>query len=779
MKISPQLSEIVKAAVAKAKSAHHEFVTPEHVLSAALDNMSVQNLFVICGADVAGIRENVNEYLQKHIPLLSGKKEIEPIETVGFHSVFERIVTSCLSSERDVADVQDLIVSLLDETKNYCSYYMRLGGIERLHLLEVISYMKSADMSELSGDDAFLGGEAEDGTPFDKDVSFSHTRPDASSRTAQGGRKAPRKSALEEFATDLTKEAEEGKLGVFVGREKEIERTIQVLCRKIKNNPLHVGESGVGKTAITHGLAQKIARGDVPERLKGAKIYALNIGSVLAGAKFRGEFEDRLKRIMNELSEKKNAILFIDEIHTIVGTGSGGNAGVDAANFLKPFLATGKLRCIGSTTYDDFSRTFEKEKALLRRFQKIDIEETTKEQTLEILNGLKKHFEAFHGVKYDEKALKLCVDLSVQFLTEKRLPDKAIDVMDESGAFSRIRAGKKKRALVDEDIVRSVISKIANVSAEKVSGSEKEKLKALEKTLSSSIFGQQEAVLAVTKAVKKARAGFRDTEKPEASFLFVGPTGVGKTELAKNLAKTLDIPLLRFDMSECQEKHTISRLIGSPPGYVGYEDGGTLTDAVRKNPQSVVLLDEIEKAHEDIYNLLLQVMDYGFLTDNQGRKADFRSCIIIMTSNAGARDIEKPGIGFGSESADEKNTEAGLKEAVNRVFSPEFRNRLDGVIAFSHLSGEIVESVVEKDIAKIAERLKNKNVSLNVDKAVVAHIAKNAYSREFGARNIARAVETMIAEPLVDSVLFGELSEGGNVSVVLSDDGKVDFVYGK
>lgn len=779
MKISPQLSEIVKAAVAKAKSAHHEFVTPEHVLSAALDNMSVQNLFVICGADVAGIRENVNEYLQKHIPLLSGKKEIEPIETVGFHSVFERIVTSCLSSERDVADVQDLIVSLLDETKNYCSYYMRLGGIERLHLLEVISYMKSADMSELSGDDAFLGGEAEDGTPFDKDVSFSHTRPDASSRPAQGGRKAPRKSALEEFATDLTKEAEEGKLGVFVGREKEIERTIQVLCRKIKNNPLHVGESGVGKTAITHGLAQKIARGDVPERLKDAKIYALNIGSVLAGAKFRGEFEDRLKRIMNELSEKKNAILFIDEIHTIVGTGSGGNAGVDAANFLKPFLATGKLRCIGSTTYDDFSRTFEKEKALLRRFQKIDVEETTKEQTLEILNGLKKHFEAFHGVKYDEKALKLCVDLSVQFLTEKRLPDKAIDVMDESGAFSRIRAGKKKRALVDEDIVRSVISKIANVSAEKVSGSEKEKLKALEKTLSSSIFGQQEAVLAVTKAVKKARAGFRDTEKPEASFLFVGPTGVGKTELAKNLAKTLDIPLLRFDMSECQEKHTISRLIGSPPGYVGYEDGGTLTDAVRKNPQSVVLLDEIEKAHEDIYNLLLQVMDYGFLTDNQGRKADFRSCIIIMTSNAGARDIEKPGIGFGSESADEKNTEAGLKEAVNRVFSPEFRNRLDGVIAFSHLSGEIVESVVEKDIAKIAERLKNKNVSLNVDKAVVAHIAKNAYSREFGARNIARAVETMIAEPLVDSVLFGELSEGGNVSVVLSDDGKVDFVYGK
>ena len=577
----------------------------------------------------------------------------------------------------------------------------------------------------------------------------------------------------------MTKEAEEGKLGVFVGREKEIERTIQVLCRKIKNNPLHVGESGVGKTAITHGLAQKIARGDVPERLKGAKIYALNIGSVLAGAKFRGEFEDRLKRIMNELSEKKNAILFIDEIHTIVGTGSGGNAGVDAANFLKPFFATGKLRCIGSTTYDDFSRTFEKEKALLRRFQKIDIEETTKEQTLEILNGLKKHFEAFHGVKYDEKALRLCVDLSVQFLTEKRLPDKAIDVMDESGAFSRIRAGKKKRALVDEDIVRSVISKIANVSAEKVSGSEKEKLKALEQTLSSSIFGQQEAVLAVTKAVKKARAGFRDTEKPEASFLFVGPTGVGKTELAKNLAKTLDIPLLRFDMSECQEKHTISRLIGSPPGYVGYEDGGTLTDAVRKNPQSVVLLDEIEKAHEDIYNLLLQVMDYGFLTDNQGRKADFRSCIIIMTSNAGARDIEKPGIGFGSESADEKNTEAGLKEAVNRVFSPEFRNRLDGVIAFSHLSGEIVESVVEKDIAKIAERLKNKNVSLNVDKAVVAHIAKNAYSREFGARNIARAVETMIAEPLVDSVLFGELSEGGNVSVVLSDDGKVDFVYGK
>ena len=763
MKISSQLSKILKSAVDKAKNAHHEFVTPEHILSAALEDGAVQNLFVICGADVAGIRENIEEFLQKHIPIQSSEEsEEEPIQTVGFHSVIERMLSSCAASDRDVAEVQDLIVSLIDETKNYCSYYMRLGGMERLHLIEVISYMKSSDLSELEDTSLY------DSTELSSSEGAMHNSMHS---------KAPvKKSALEEFTTDLTREAEKGKLGVFIGREAELERTIQVLCRRIKNNPLHVGEAGVGKTAITFGLAQRIAENNVPEKLKGARIYSLNLGSVLAGAKFRGEFEERLKHIMTELGEIENSILFIDEIHTIIGAGGGGNTGIDAANFLKPYLTQGNIRCIGSTTYDDFSKTLEKEKALLRRFQKIDIEEPSKAQALDILKGLQSHYEAFHGVKYDENALKCAVDLSVQFLTEKRLPDKAIDVMDEAGAYARILAGKKKRVKVDEDIIRSVISKISNVPAEKVKGSEKDKLKGLEAKLSSSIFGQAEAVNAVVKAVKKARAGFRDMEKPEASFLFVGPTGVGKTELAKNLADVLDVPLLRFDMSECQEKHTISRLIGSPPGYVGYENGGALTDAVRKNPHSVVLLDEIEKAHEDIYNLLLQVMDYGFLTDNQGRKADFRSCIIIMTSNAGARDIEKAGIGFGVKA--ESDSKVGLKEAVNKVFSPEFRNRLDGVIAFSHLSREIVLHVVEKDVKKIKERLEGRNVSLSVDKDVMEYIAKTAYSREFGARNIARAVENMIAEPLVDSLLFGELSDGGNVRAKFNcQEEKIEFVY--
>ena len=757
MKISSQLSNILNAAVEKARTAHHEFVTPEHILSAALDVAAVQNLFVICGADVAGIRENTEEFLQKNIPIQSDEAS-EPIETVGFQSVIERMAQSCVSSDREVAEVQDLIVSLLDESKNYCSYYMRLGGMERLHLLEVISYMKSSDLSELSSENTFA---------FEESV-YDGENPQ--NRTPSG-----KKSALEMFTTDITSLAEEGKLGVFIGREAEIERTIQVLCRKSKNNVLFVGEAGVGKTAITEGLAQKIAAGKVPEKLKGAKIYSLNIGSVIAGAKFRGEFEERLKHIVSELEEKDNAILFIDEIHTIISTGNG-SSGIDAANFLKPYLTAGKIRCIGATTYDDFSKTLEKEKALVRRFQKIDIAEPTKEQALKILKGLKAHYEAFHGVKYADDALRLCVDLSTQFLSEKRLPDKAIDVMDEAGAFARIASGKKKRVTVDEDIIRSVISKIANVPAEKVKGDEKDKLKQLESTLANSIFGQDEAVSAVVKAVKKARAGFHDMEKPEATFLFVGPTGVGKTELAKNLAETLGVPLLRFDMSECQEKHTVSRLIGSPPGYVGYENGGALTDAVRKNPHSVVLLDEIEKAHEDIYNLLLQVMDYGFLTDNQGRKADFRSCIIIMTSNAGARDIEKSGIGFGAEEASESNAAAGLKEAVNRVFSPEFRNRLDGVITFSHLSEDIILNVVEKDVKKIADRLSAKRVALTVEKDVLAHIAKSAYSKEYGARNIARAVESMIAEPLVDELLFGALSSGGSVTARFVD-GKIQFVY--
>ncbi|HKL85920.1 MAG TPA: AAA family ATPase, partial [Treponemataceae bacterium] len=653
---------------------------------------------------------------------------------------------------------------------------------------EIDSYTDTDDSSSMSAFEQF-----QKGISSSKKDSFSDPEmDDLADANGEGENtefptktKPAKKSFLERFTVELTSLAREGKLEPLIGREDELDRTIQVLCRRMKNNPIHVGDAGVGKTAVTEGLAQRIASKDVPPLLYDYEVFSLDMGALVAGTKFRGDFEERIKRVLEELMRKEKAILFIDEIHTIIGAGATGGGTLDASNLLKPALTSGKLRCIGSTTYEEYNKYFEKDHALSRRFQKIDIVEPTEEESISIVQGLRTRYEEFHGVHYTDEAIEQAVKLSAQYITERRLPDKAIDIIDESGARARIAAGlieaKKTVApvtaatdvtenpavipIVDRALIETVVAKIARIPEKTVSSGETERLKELEPTLTRSIFGQTEAVQAVVKAVKRSRAGFRAQGKPVANFLFVGPTGVGKTELARKLAEVLGISMHRFDMSEYQEKHTVSRLIGSPPGYVGFEEGGLLTDLVRKQPHAVVLLDEIEKAHSDIYNILLQIMDYATLTDNQGRKADFRNVIFIMTSNAGARDIGKPMIGFGGESV----SEAAVLEAVEKTFTPEFRNRLDAIVRFDHLSKEVMVSIVKKELDAVFGRLAEKKVVLRVPEDVVEFIAEKGYSIEFGARNAARLIEDLITTPLVDLVLFGELSGGGKASCELDE----------
>ena len=757
MKISGRVQAIINAAYNEAKIRSHEYLTPEHILFAALAFDDVQGILSACGADLTAIRQGMENFFEQKLPVIA---DADPIQTSHFNSVIERAVMASQSAQKEMLDVADIIVSLYDEDTNYCSYYLRKAGIRRLDLLREVSHGYDSENRAGRRNDP------------EREGIFEEDAPDGGPKT-----KLNKKNALERYATELTALAREHRLEPVIGREAELDRTVQVLCRRFKNNPVHVGDSGVGKTAITEGLAQRIVNGDVPPILKDFSIFSLDMGSLIAGTKYRGDFEERVKRVVEEILKKEKAILFIDEIHTLVGAGSVSGSALDASNLLKPALSTGKIRCIGSTTHEEFNKFFDKDRALSRRFQKIDINEPSEDDTIKIIQGLKGKYEDYHKVHYNDDAVEGAVRLSALYITERRLPDKAIDVIDEAGAFARIEAFKAEAHKQEEGlqnsetvqegsteiieiglpVIETVISKIARIPERSVGEGDKDKLRLLEERLEKRIFGQDEAVQQVVKAVKRSRAGFRNAGKPVANFLFVGPTGVGKTELARQLADLLGVSMHRFDMSEYQEKHTVSRLIGSPPGYIGYEEGGLLTDAIRKQPHSVVLLDEIEKAHQDIFNVLLQIMDYATLTDNSGRKADFRNVVLIMTSNAGARDIGKNLIGFGERVQDE----SAVDGAVEKLFTPEFRNRLDAVVRFGHLSRDIMTSIINKELDLFREQLEEKKVSLEVTEACVDRLAEEGYSREFGARNAGRVVEEKIKSFFIDEVLFGRLASGG------------------
>lgn len=751
MTLSNSLQNVLDKAFSLAKKSHHEFVTPEHILFVALELDAIKGLFLFCGVDSSYIQELAKEYLDKKIPTA---EEIDPIQTEGFQNLLERSIMHCISAEKSSVELTDVLVSMFDDKRLHCCYFLEKANLSKLQFLEVLSYVQNQ-----AGDiPTTIEGENIDDNNYEKSK-------------AQPNKTSEKKSVLGFFTKNMIEEANKGSYENLIGRESEINRLVEVLCRKTKNNPILVGDSGVGKTAIVQGLAIKISKKEVPAFLEDFKIFSLDVATLLAGAKFRGDFEERIKQITLELSRQKKVALFIDETHWIMGNGNGaGN--VDGSNLLKTLLSNEKIRVIGTTTHEEFSKTLEKDTALCRRFQKIEVKEPTQDETVKILMGIKKSFEDFHKVEFTEEAIKSAVDLSSKYMSERRFPDKAIDVLDEAGAYAFIHQKQEKIYKTD---IEKVVAKIAKVPIEAVTSNQKDKLQNLEKELNSKVFGQNRAISEIVKSVKRSRAGFCTKEKPASIFLFVGASGVGKTELAKSLATALDFPLLRFDMSEYQEKHSVSRFIGSPPGYVGFEEGGILTKSLKKNPYSVVLFDEIEKAHQDIYNVLLQVMDYGILTDNQGRQADFRNAIIIFTSNAGSQDVDKNYIGFGKSSYGNE----ALLEAVKKTFSPEFRNRLDGVIAFDSLNLDLIKAIVEKEIGEIGKNLEEKKIEIKVAKSCVEYLALESYSEEYGARNVKRVVEEKITSVLVDEVLFGKLKDGGSVSVSYSEKSGLKFRFRK
>lgn len=790
MDMNEELQQILNNAYVIARNGSHEYFTPEHLLLASLDYETPKKIFEECEVNLSTLKEALEEHLETQIPKWEGGSE--PQQTVGFINVLERALNQLATSGRDTLEVKDLLVSLFDEKESFGAYYLNKNGLDRLRLLEVVSH--GIDQEE---DEDAQEGDEED---FSETL-FEDPRTDERLKNSKKNKKA-----LAQFTTNLTAQAKEGRLEPLIGRETELERTIQILCRRMKNNPVHVGEPGVGKTAITEGLAQRIAEGNVPEKLMDYEVYALDMGALLAGTRYRGDFEERLKKVVTQIEELDKAILFIDEIHTIIGAGAVSGGSMDASNLLKPALGRGRLRCIGSTTYDEYKKYFEKDHALARRFQKIDITEPDREDTIAILKGLKEVYEEHHGVRYDDDAIEAAVDLTTQYLRERFQPDKAIDLLDEAGSWKILYGdqveeetpspegdmplfeeetptgeGASEDTASDDEIPRvrlkdmqRVLARMARIPEKSVNTGETMKLAGLEHRLKENLYGQDGAIHEAVKAIKRSRAGFRAPDKPVASFLFVGPTGVGKTELARQLSEEMGIPLIRFDMSEYQEKHTVSRLIGSPPGYVGFEEGGILTDSIRKHPHAVLLLDEIEKAHQDIYNILLQIMDYATVTDNQGRKADFRNVIVILTSNAGARDIGKPQIGFGGKNINW----TAIDTAVENTFSPEFRNRLDQVVIFRGLDLEIVKDIVRKEIKLFREMLEDKNITLQITRDAVTWLAKEGYNPEFGARNISRLIEQKIKNFFVDQVLFGDLKEGGTArAVVQGGDISIEVVH--
>jgi len=742
MDISSELNQIIVAAYREAESRSHEYLMPEHVLYASLFFDRGKEIILACGGNLESLEKKLEEFFKTRVPVVESSK---PIQSAGFQSVMENAILHTASSEKEAVEIDDILASILEEKESFAAHFLAQQGIDRLALLSYISH--GVTVYPVSDEQ---DGEEEDGEE-------GQPEPDRK-------RRAPR--ALQAYAVDLLEKARSGRIDPLIGREDILQRTIQVLCRRLKNNPLHVGEPGVGKTAITEGLAQRLVDGKVPRALRDCRIYALDMGAILAGTKFRGDFEERIKRVIKELETQENAILFIDEIHTVVGAGAVSGGTMDASNLLKPILGSGRIRCIGSTTYEDFRKYFDKDRALSRRFQKIEVPEPTIAETREILLGLREKYESFHGVRFTDDALVAAAELSAKHINDRHLPDKAIDVLDEAGSWVRVYGGEPapvaegKAApprVVEVKDIEQVVARIARIPQATVSSDERERLRQLDAELRLRVFGQDQALDMVVRAIRRSRAGFGAREKPVASLLFAGPTGVGKTELARQVAKILGIGLLRFDMSEYQEKHTVSRLVGAPPGYVGYDEGGQLTEAVRKTPHAVLLLDEIEKAHPDIYNMLLQIMDYATLTDNNGKKADFRNIILIMTSNAGAREIGKPLVGFGERAVHGD----AVKDAVERIFAPEFRNRLDGVVTFNDLDHAVVLDVVGKAVRELQAELAEKKVSLEVTPACMEWLARKGYSREFGAREIARLVSAKLKDFFVDEILFGRLMNGG------------------
>ena len=745
---SRNLEETLHRAVAYANQRRHEYATLEHLLLSLIDDQEAAGVMRACDVDLAQLKKNLINYLDTELKSLVVENGEEAKPTAGFQRAIQRAVIHVQSSGREEVTGANVLVAIFSERESHAAYFLQEQDMTRYDAVNFIAHgiAKKAGASETRA----VKGSAE------ADV-------DEKPSSKTGG------EALEAYCVNLNEKARQGKVDPLIGREAEVERCIQILCRRTKNNPLLVGEPGVGKTAIAEGLARKIINHQVPDVLSGATIYSLDMGALLAGTRYRGDFEERVKQVVKELENHPNAILFIDEIHTVIGAGATSGGAMDASNLLKPALASGTLRCMGSTTYKEFRQHFEKDRALVRRFQKIDVNEPTIEDSIKILKGLKSYYEEFHKLRYTGDAVKAAVELSARYITDRKLPDKAIDIIDEAGASQMLLPESRRKKVIGVKEVESVVSKIARIPPKSVSKSDTEALKQLEEDLKRVVFGQDTAIDQLATAMKMARAGLRDPNKPIGCYLFAGPTGVGKTEAAKQLANTLGIELLRFDMSEYMERHTVSRLIGAPPGYVGYDQGGLLTDAVDQHPHAVVLLDEIEKAHPDVFNILLQVMDHGVLTDAVGKKVDFRNVVLIMTTNAGAADAQRNSIGFGrGRAADEED------EAIKRLFSPEFRNRLDAIVSFKPLTPEIIRQVVQKFVLQLEAQLADRHITIELSDDAADWLAKNGFDELYGARPLARVIQENIKKPLADDILFGRLVRGGHVRVVLKD-GKIAF----
>ncbi|MEC9478995.1 MAG: ATP-dependent Clp protease ATP-binding subunit ClpA [Pseudomonadota bacterium] len=744
--LNKELEQTLNNAFVFAREHRHEFMTVEHLLLALLDNSAARDALKACGADIEAIKSELLAFVKDTTPLILddqlNERETQP--TLGFQRVLQRAVFHVQSSGKDEVTGANVLVAIFSEQESQAVYILKKADVTRVDVVNFISHGVS---------------KADDDEPVNPEAS------EEAEAGEEGG------SALSKYATDLNRHAKDGKIDPLIGRDSEVERTIQILCRRRKNNPLLVGEAGVGKTAIAEGLAYRIVNEDVPDVIAESTVYSLDLGGLLAGTKYRGDFEKRLKAILKELGKDKNAILFIDEIHTIIGAGAASGGVMDASNLLKPKLSSGELRCIGSTTYQEYQGIFEKDRALARRFQKVDVTEPSVSDTTKILLGLKSRYEEHHNVRFTQKAIQAAAELSAKYINERHLPDKAIDVMDEAGASQRLLPPSKRKKTIGVGDIEQIIAKMARIPEKSVSASDKEVLKNLGRNLKMVVFGQDKAIETLNDAILLSRSGLGAEAKPIGSFLFAGPTGVGKTEVTQQLAKIMGVELVRFDMSEYMERHAVSRLIGAPPGYVGFDQGGLLTDAVIKNPYSVVLLDEIEKAHSDIYNILLQVMDHGTLTDNNGRKVDFRNVVLVMTTNAGVQETVRKSIGFKQQD----HSHDAMSE-INKVFTPEFRNRLDGIIWFNHLDPEIILQVVDKFIIELQAQLDVKGVSLEVTSAARAYMAEKGYDKAMGARPMARVIKDDLKKELANELLFGELSKGGNVKVDCVDD-KLTFEY--